>query len=105
MNREYTGGLFWDILLITEYNEDWINFYHSLIKVLPCKKCIEDTAQYHRNNEIPLLTNTAEKNKWLWDMKLKRGGKYWRAEVLEKNYTLESWENLYKDLPFKKHNA
>ena len=27
-SSEYTGGLFWDILLLTKYNEDWENFFH-----------------------------------------------------------------------------
>lgn len=103
MNREYTGGLFWDILLITEYNEDWINFYHSLIKVLPCDKCREETLLYHKTNELPIFNNTTEKNKWLWDFKLKRGGTKGRAEIIENNYTLESWEGLFKDLPFTKY--
>jgi hypothetical protein len=100
MNRDYTGGLFWDILLITKYNEDWIDFYHSLIKVLPCEKCREETKKYHEWKPLPKFYDTNEKNQYLWDLRLNRGGEVWKRDVIEKGYTLESWINLFENKPF-----
>jgi uncharacterized membrane protein len=100
-----TGGLFWDILLITEYNEDWENFYFSLIKVLPCKLCIEKSLEYHEVCEkVPKMKSTKEKNEYLWELRLKRGGQPWRDDVEKYGYTLDSWLAQYKGKPFSRIN-
>ena len=103
-NRKYTGGLFWDILLITEYNEDWIDFFNSLVKVLPCTKCREETQQYHKFSPIPKFSDNDAKNKYLWDLRMNRGGDTWRKEVAEKGYTFESWVGQFKVKPFTRVN-
>jgi hypothetical protein len=100
MNRQYTGGLFWDILLITEYNKDWIDFFNALVKVLPCAKCREETQKYHEWKPLPEFSDTDEKNRYLWSLRFNRGGENWRKDVKENGYTLESWVNQFKDLPF-----
>ncbi len=97
---EYTGGLFWDILLLTKYNEDWENFFHSLIKVLPCQACIDKTINHHEREPLPKFKDNDEKNKYLWNLRLARGGTPWVNEVNEKGYTLESWEKLYEGKKF-----
>lgn len=34
------GGLFWDVLLLSEYNEHWEDFYLTMNSVLPCDICV-----------------------------------------------------------------
>ena len=88
---EYYGGLFWDVLLLSDYNENWHDFYINMCSVIPCQ--IE-------SNKIPDFKDTDEKNKWLWEHRLQRGGAGWRKKVKEDGYTLESWLGLYKDKKF-----
>jgi hypothetical protein len=90
--RQNTGGYFWDVLLLSQFNENWIDFYLSLCKVLPCQRCIDHTLKYHQQKPIPSLKSQKEKNEYLWKLRLDRGGDEWNAEVKDKGYTLESWE-------------
>lgn len=100
MSYETTGGLFWDVLLLSKYNDDWINFYESLIRVLPCDKCIKDSLHYHEGNPIPKISNNDEKNQFLWELRRKRGSAEWKTKMLNHEYTLESWLDQFKDKPF-----
>ena len=100
MERDYLGGYFWDVLLISELNDDWYDFYFSLVKVLPCKKCREETLKYHTLSEVPKFKNQEEKNKYIWDLRLKRGGDNWRQDIEKKGYTYESWIDQFKNKPF-----
>jgi len=97
---KYTGGLFWDVLLIADYDENWEDFFYSLIKVLPCKACREKTKLHHENYPIPKMKNNQEKNEYLWILRMQRGGQPWREKVNENGYTLESWVAQYADKPF-----
>lgn len=99
---DYTGGLYWDILLITPYSDKWEDFYNALINVLPCDKCIKKTIQHHEEYPVPKFKSTEEKNEYLWKLRIHRGGINWRQDVEKKGYTLESWLNLFKDKPFTK---
>ena len=91
--RLTTGGYFWDVLLLSTYNEHWEDFYLSMVKVLPCEKCVINTETYLSFNPVPKFKDTNEKNKYLWELRLKRGGPPWKKEVEEKGYTLETWIN------------
>jgi len=101
--RKTTGGYFWDVLLLSDYNEYWEDFYFNLVKVLPCQKCIKKTLDYHKSNPIPKFKNTEEKNEYLWDLRHLRAGDIWRDEVKEKGYTLETWKE-YLNQPFTRIN-
>ena len=96
---EYTGGLFWDVLLLSEYNDKWEDFYLSMIEVIPCNKCCNESMRFHITNPIPNFKDKNEKDKWLWEIRLKRGGDNWRKKVEDNNYTLETWKE-YLDHPF-----
>ena len=103
-DRETTGGLFWDVLLLSEYNEHWISFYESLIRVLPCEKCVNDSIKHHKNFPVPKLHNTKEKNQYLWSLRTQRGNAQWNKKVKKGEYTLETWINQFKNKPFRKLN-
>ena len=60
--RLTTGGYFWDVLLLSTYNEHWEDFYLNMIKVLPCEKCVINTLEHISHNPIPKFQNTNEKN-------------------------------------------
>ena len=93
--RLTTGGYFWDVLLLSTYNEYWEDFYLNMIKVLPCEKCVINTEKHLSFNPVPKFKDTNEKNEYLWELRLKRGGQVWRNEVKEKGYTLETWINQF----------
>ena len=99
---ETTGGLFWDILLLSEYNEHWPQFYMNMINVLPCEKCRADSLRYHKEYPIPKLNNKQEKDQYIWELKKMRGGYVWQTTLKEKKYTLQTWQNKYKDKKFTK---
>jgi hypothetical protein len=80
--RLTTGGYFWDVLLLSTYNEYWEDFYLNMVKVLPCEKCIKNTEEHLSYNPVPKFKDTNEKNEYLWE-----------NEVKEKGYTLETWRN------------
>ena len=61
MNREFTGGLFWDVLLLTQYNEYWEDFFYKFIRVLPCKKCVGESIAHHNINPVPKFKSNEEK--------------------------------------------
>lgn len=100
MNREYTGGLFWDVLLLTQYNEYWEDFFYKFIRVLPCKKCVGESIAHHNINPVPKFKSNEEKNEWLWEQRVHRGGKPFRDDIADKGYSLEGWINQFKDKPF-----
>lgn len=100
MDRDYTGGLFWDILLLSQFNEYWTNFYYSYLQILPCKRCRDETTKYHLLNPVPTLKCQEEKDKYIWELRLRQGGEPWRNKVLKNNYTLETWKEQFKNKPF-----
>ena len=103
--RHALGGYFWDVLLLSEYNEHWENFYNSMCKVLPCNKCQVGTEKFHKEEELgkfPPMKNQQEKNEHLWKLRLARGGVSWREKVEKDGYTLNSWLEYLRvgELPF-----
>ena len=96
---QYTGGLFWDVLLLSEYNDKWEDFYLNMLEILPCSRCSKESMQYHITKKIPNFKNKDEKDQWLWETRLKRGGNRWRKRVEDNSYTLESWKE-YLNKPF-----
>lgn len=98
--RETTGGMFWDVLLLTQFNDEWIRFYESFIRVLPCEKCIQDGIEYHKGHPIPKITNNDEKNQFLWKLRSIRGSKEWKDKIRTNEYTLESWLYQFKNKSF-----
>lgn len=92
---EYYGGLFWDVLLLSDYNENWHDFYITMCSVIPCQICVNSNMGWLKDNKIPDFKDTDEKNEWLWKHRLQRGGSGWRKKVEENGYTLESWLGLY----------
>ena len=96
------GGLFWDVLLLSEYNEHWEDFYLTMNSVLPCDICVRNNMKWLKKNKIPKFNSTKEKNEWLWENRLERGGQQWKTVVEENNYTLESWLGQFKDKSFSK---
>ncbi len=97
---KYYGGLFWDVLLLSEYNESWEDFYLNMVMVIPCEECVKNNIEWLKSNRIPKFKNTDEKNKWLWENRYDRGGCYWRDKVKNQGYTLETWLGQYKDKLF-----
>ena len=93
--RKTSGGYFWDILLLSQYNKDWIKFYFSFIRVLPCEDCIQKTLKFHEDNPIPNFKDQKEKNEYIWNIRLQRGGEVWRNETIEKGWTLKTWEDNF----------
>ena len=101
MNKnESTGGLFWDVLLLSQFNDEWIRFYESFIRVLPCNKCIKDSIEYHKDRPIPKITNNDEKNRFLWKLRCKRGSKEWKDKIRTNEYTLETWLAQFENKSF-----
>lgn len=98
------GGLFWDVLLLSEYNEHWEDFYITMNYVLPCEKCVRGNVKWLKQNKIPKFKSTKEKNEWLWENRLERGGDKWVNIVQENNYTLESWLDQFKGKSFSKYH-
>ena len=98
---QYYGGLFWDVLLLTDY-KGWGEFYISMCNVIPCEVCRSDNMDWLMKNKIPDFKDTDEKNEWLWRHRLERGGASWRKKVEDNGYTLDSWIGLYM---FKKFSA
>lgn len=104
---EYTGGIFWDVLLLSEYNDKWEDFYLNLLEVLPCKRCSDEIIKFHledkKRGTIPKFKNNDEKNEWLWEIRklidVGRGGGRWASKVRKNNYTLETWKE-YLNKPF-----
>tara|TARA_R110001632_G_scaffold89742_2_gene193305 strand:- start:1156 stop:1461 length:306 start_codon:yes stop_codon:yes gene_type:complete len=99
---ETFGGMFWDCLLLCEYN-GFTEFYLSMAAVVPCEKCRIDNMLYLSKNKIPTFNSNKEKNEWLWEHRLNRGGPIWRNKVEENNYNLNSWLDLYKNKVFTIH--
>lgn len=104
MERETTGGYFWDVILLTDYNEYWEPFFMNLIRVLPCDKCVKESIHHYSLHPIPKFKNTDEKNEYVWKLREGQGGKEWRSEVFKNKYTLESWLAKFKDKPFTRIN-
>jgi hypothetical protein len=98
--KEYYGGMFWDVLLLSNYNENWHDFYITMCSVIPCQICVNSNMGWLEQNKIPDFKDNDEKNKWLWEHRLSRGGAQWRKKVKEDGYTLDSWLGLYKDKKF-----
>ena len=97
---DHTGGIFWDVLLLSEYNDKWENFYLNMLEVLPCERCRIETMEDHKKNPIiPKFKDKNEKDEWLWETRLSRGGGSWRKKVEDNNYTLETWRE-YLNKPF-----
>ena len=94
------GGMFWDVLLLSQYNEEWVAFYESFIRVVPCDKCIRDGIQYHKDYPIPKISNNDEKNQFLWKLRSKRGSRKWKDKIRSGEYTLETWLAQFKDKSF-----
>tara|TARA_R110002074_G_scaffold388957_2_gene571962 strand:- start:17144 stop:17473 length:330 start_codon:yes stop_codon:yes gene_type:complete len=94
--KESTGGLFWDVLLLSEYNEHWITFYESFIRVLPCEKCSKEHIHHHSKYPIPKISNNDEKNQFLWDLRCIRGSANYQDKIRKNEYTLETWLDQFK---------
>ena len=84
MTTETYGGMFWDVLLLSEYNESWEDFYLCMCAVLPCQECVRDNMAWLKKNQIPKFESTKEKNEWVWEHRRLRGGCQWRNKMKEK---------------------
>lgn len=98
MSETY-GGMFWDCLLLCNY-KGFDDFYISMAAVVPCEECRKDNMLYLSKNKIPLFNSNKEKNEWLWEHRLNRGGYNWRKKVNENNWSLDSWKEQYKNKVF-----
>ena len=96
---ETFGGMFWDCLLLCNY-ERFDEFYLSMSIVVPCDKCRINNMIYIQSNKIPIFNCNKEKNEWLWKNRYQRGGYNWRKKVDENGWSLNSWLDLYKNKVF-----
>ena len=96
---ETFGGMFWDCLLLCDYN-GFADFYVSMAAVVPCEKCRKDNMLYLSSNKIPDFNSNKEKNEWLWNNRYSRGGYNWRKKVEDNGWSLNSWLDLYKNKVF-----
>ena len=97
---ETYGGKFWDVLLLSQYNEHWKDFFKSMIRVLPCDKCRIDSLRHFEKHELPEIANQEEKDQFLWELRYTLGGYPFRQKVKIKGYTLEGWKEQFKDMKF-----
>lgn len=102
MTSNLFGGMFWDVLLLSEYNDSWNDFFISTTKILPCEICRKENSQYYGDfkNFIPEFKNKDEKDKWVWEHRLQRGGDNWRKKVKDNNWSLDSWKEQFKNKVF-----